>query len=390
VLSAARAATQSDFDQGLAAFERGAFGAAIESWTRAARAAEKARDPASQISALVRLGDAYAALGQYRQAVVSLDAALKIAETSGQQGRVPWILARLGSALIATGPPDAAETALRRALDMARASGDSGLAAGVLNELGNSLAMRKKTREAVTAYRDSIPLADQAGQPSVAIRARLNEAAALRRGNAAAEGRFALDDALERLGRENASRDAAFALVSVGIGYRELRVAVPAAGAEPLLRASEALTRGGAMAESLGDRRTVSYARGYLGTLYEDERRYDEALQLTREAIFAAQQVNAPESLYRWQWQAARLHRKMGNTDEALAAYRRALAISPEDARLHASVGWTLIELGRHVEAARELQAALRLDPSLQAERAYLTSRYGPDARIGPSPVSTR
>jgi tetratricopeptide (TPR) repeat protein len=79
------------------------------------------------------------------------------------------------------------------------------------------------------------------------------------------------------------------------------------------------------VAESLGDRRTASYARGYLGTLYEDERRHDEALVLTREAIFAAQQASAPESLYRWQWQAARLHRKMGNVDEALAAYRGAV-----------------------------------------------------------------
>src|SRR5439155_890898 len=51
---------------------------------------------------------------------------------------------------------------------------------------------------------------------------------------------------------------------------------------------------------------------------------------------------------------------------EALSAYRKALAISPTDARLHANVGWTLIELGRQGEADRELQIAVRLDPSLQ------------------------
>ncbi len=75
---------------------------------------------------------------------------------------------------------------------------------------------------------------------------------------------------------------------------------------------------------------------------------------------------------------------------DALAAYRRALAISPNDARLHANVGWTLIELGQQIEADRELQIAVRLDPSLQAERAYLNSRYGADARSGPTPFSTR
>ena len=47
---------------------------------------------------------------------------------------------------------------------------------------------------------------------------------------------------------------------------------------------------------------------------------------MTRRAIFAAQQVNAPESLYRWQWQTGRLLKALGNIDDAIAAYRRAVA----------------------------------------------------------------
>ena len=65
------------------------------------------------------------------------------------------------------------------------------------------------------------------------------------------------------------------------------------------------------LAESMGDRRTSSYAWGSLGKLYEDERRYQEALELTRRATFAAQQINAPESLYRWEWQTGRLLTKL-------------------------------------------------------------------------------
>src|SRR5262245_57910942 len=93
LVTMARAQTPSDYDQGIAAFERGAVETAIESWARAARAAEKAGDSAAQVSALVRLADAYAALGQYRQAVVVLDGALKVAEKSGDRSRVAWILA---------------------------------------------------------------------------------------------------------------------------------------------------------------------------------------------------------------------------------------------------------------------------------------------------------
>ena len=68
----------------------------------------------------------------------------------------------------------------------------------------------------------------------------------------------------------------------------------------------------------------------------------------------------------------------------ALSAYRKAAAITPNDARLHANIGWTLVELGQQAEADRELEAALRLDPSLQSERTYLSSRPSRDARSAP------
>ena len=45
--------------------------------------------------------------------------------------------------------------------------------------------------------------------------------------------------------------------------------------------------------------------------------RIDKALGLTRQAVFAAQKVNAPESLYLWQWQAGRLLKKTGKEAEA-------------------------------------------------------------------------
>jgi CHAT domain-containing protein len=324
----------SELEQGLAAFERGAFESAVESWTRAARLSEQAGDHQGQIAALVHLAEGYSALGRYRQAVGGLDRALQVAEAFGDRSRVPWILSRLGNVLIATGPPQAAEATLRRALEMARDAGDRPVAAGLLNDLGNHLASRKAMPEALAAYRESVSLAESSGQGLLAARVRVNEARALGRTGAVAEARAALDDAFDRLDRSSPSQQTAFALVSVGVGYRELRALGPDPAGEVLLRAARALDRGRDIADRLGDLRTVSYAQGYLGALYEEERRYEEALRLTREAIFAAQRANAPESLYRWQWQAARLHRKMGNLDEAMAAYRASVqqvaAMRPE------------------------------------------------------------
>jgi CHAT domain-containing protein len=62
-----------------------------------------------------------------------------------------------------------------------------------------------------------------------------------------------------------------------------------------------------------------------MGKLYENDKRFEEALELTRRAQFAAQQVNASEALYRWHWQSGRIHASMGRIDMALVSYRHAL-----------------------------------------------------------------
>ena len=127
-----------------------------------------------------------------------------------------------------------------------------------------------------------------------------------------------------------------------------------------------------------------SWPHHNIGRLYMAKADYEQARIWLERAI--AVNPDHWRALYNYGVTSANLKR----WPDALTAYRKALAISPNDARLHANVGWTLIELGQHLEADRELQIAVRLDPSLQAERAYLNSRYGPDARSGPTPFSTR
>lgn len=127
-----------------------------------------------------------------------------------------------------------------------------------------------------------------------------------------------------------------------------------------------------------------SWPHHNIGRLYMDKGDYEHARVWLERAL--AVNPDHWRALYNYGVTSANLKR----WPDALTAYRRALAISPGDARLHANVGWTLIELGQRTEADRELQTAVRLDPSLQAERAYLNTRYGPDARMGPTPISSR
>jgi len=70
---------------------------------------------------------------------------------------------------------------------------------------------------------------------------------------------------------------------------------------------------------------TRAYATGYLGSLYEDEGRSEEGLRLTFQAISMAQSINAQDQLYRWEWQAGRLERKLGQNRAAANSFDRAL-----------------------------------------------------------------
>jgi len=92
-----------------------------------------------------------------------------------------------------------------------------------------------------------------------------------------------------------------------------------------LKHAHAALRNAEITARSIGDEAAVSYALGFLGQLYEHRQRHNDAIQLTEQAIFAAQKARAPEILYRWQWQIGRLLEAQGDQESALAAYRDAV-----------------------------------------------------------------
>ncbi|MGL6340124.1 MAG: tetratricopeptide repeat protein, partial [Waterburya sp.] len=80
------------------------------------------------------------------------------------------------------------------------------------------------------------------------------------------------------------------------------------------------------IAQKINNPRASSFAMGAMGRHYEMQEQYDKALYWTKQAQFTAQQAQAPDSLYQWDWQAARVHHATGKTDTAIEAYERAIA----------------------------------------------------------------
>ncbi len=310
--------------QGAQAFARGAFDEALAFWKQAAQAYEQEGKVRERSEALFRAAQAAQSLGQLKHALQSLELALSLAQQAGDPVWTAVVLDSMGRAYFANRQPEAAAHHLFEALEITKAKDARGLTAAILNDLGIVRSFHQQYLDALAAFTESDLLAQGADQPALAIRARLNAARVALRLKRHQDARLWLDQAYDQLKDLPVSHDKATALIALGLLYHELRGAFPDLSDPLVLRAAAVLQDAAGVAEQIGDVRTLSYAWGHLGHLYETEHRYDDALTLTRQAVFAAQSAGAPESLYRWQWQTGRLLAAKGQLDEAIAAYRSA------------------------------------------------------------------
>ncbi len=302
---------------------------AADPWEAAARAAGDAVDearregqPEALAAALARRAETLQRLGHRQRALADLEEAARLAEASPVSASLRARLAgALGQAYHLAGRPDDAATALARALELARASGLTPVEAAVQNDRGLMLAAGGDNAGALAAYAEAARLARRDGDPLLHAQALLNGARLRlregRRDEAAGDAREALD----LLAALPESRDRAFQTAAAAEVLRR------AAANDPARRdaAAGALDAAAAMAAGLGDIRAAAYAAGYRAELALDSGDLEAAARHNERAVFAAQQSGAAETLFQWQWQAARIADRAGRQDEALAAYRRAL-----------------------------------------------------------------
>jgi CHAT domain-containing protein len=278
-------------------------------------------DPAQQVDTLLELVDAYQALGQYRNALNAARAAQPLAESLDPARRAA-VLGALGKSLWLTGATDEARRELERSIALARQAQAPAIAAASLNHLGNLYAEQGDLRAARIAYEDSLQLARQTQDPALTATVLINAARlAVKEGDRrTAEIRLAEAERQAQSLPDN--RDKAFHLLAIG----QLRRSLPGASAAQRDQAMQNFTVAATLARQINDQHSLSYALGYQAQLQQDAGRPAEALTLHRQAVFAAQQADAPELLYRWQWAIGRLLKQQGDPDGAIVAYQQAVA----------------------------------------------------------------
>ncbi len=294
-----------------------------------------------QVDALLQRAEADQALGQYRNALAALRTAQSLAEPLADPARHATVLGELGETLWRTGATAEARHALERSVALARQANAPPIAAASLNHLGNLAADQGDAQSARVAWQESLSLARQVQDPALITAVLINQArlAAQERDSGTAETLLA--EAARQTQTLPASHDQAYYLLAIG----QLRRTLPGASVSQQTQAWQHFTAAAAIARQLEDQRSLSYALGYQAQWQQDAGRSTEALALYRQAVFAAQQANAPELLYRWQWPIGRLLKAQGDHDGAILAYRQAVVnlqtirqdFAPDRAKNHAA-----------------------------------------------------
>lgn len=112
-------------------------------------------------------------------------------------------------------------------------------------------------------------------------------------------------------------------------------------------------------ADSVVHRPDNEVALSNLGLAYSDRDREEEAIACYRRAL--AVNPRHTEAHYNLATSLSQL----GRTEEAVAEYEAALRLAPDFAAAHNNLGTALLKLGRRDEAAAQYREAARLDPAL-------------------------
>ncbi|KYC37398.1 hypothetical protein WA1_48240 [Scytonema hofmannii PCC 7110] len=334
-------------------WSKGEWSEAVETWKQAATTYKKADNYAGAIGSLINQATALQAIGLNSQAQTELQNLEKIIQQQSDPNIKATGLQSLGEALRRIGNLKQSQEVLRKSLQVAQEFQLSKTQGSVLLELGNTeraLSNRaiaigkdaqKYTQAAIAYYQQA------ANSPSVQLQAELNLLSFFVETGEWSEV-VKLQPKIQQLlthlppsqatvyAKVNFAQSLTCLLPGVDIKQfscvtrerqSELKDNPPQAilSTTSYSEIAEILTTAIEQARSLKQQRAESYALGQLGRLNELTKRESIAQNLTQQALLIAEEIQAPDIRYRWEWQMGRLWEKLGDKKRAIAAYKEAL-----------------------------------------------------------------
>ncbi|NEO70616.1 MAG: tetratricopeptide repeat protein, partial [Moorea sp. SIO3H5] len=257
-------------------------------------------------------------LGLYNQATKTLTQITETIQDQPDSALKSTALQYLGDVLRRVGKFQDSQEILQQSLAIAENLPNQTLIAENLLSLGNTARLKGDTEDAIYFYQRVVkesPLAD------IKIQGQLNQLSVLIATKEWSRARGllpAIDYSLTTLSPNQRAINARIKLAKILLKSENTQLKTPKALANYLADAIQ-------LARDLGDKRAEAEAIGNLGTLYEYNQRVDEAQDLTEKALVIAQEIQAPDLAYQWQWQLGRILNLKQDKTNAIAAYAQSV-----------------------------------------------------------------
>ncbi|MDM8549806.1 CHAT domain-containing protein [Desulfobacterales bacterium HSG2] len=314
-------------DKGKELYNKGDFEHAALAWEQAAALLITEQKTGVYLDTLMHLAGAYQSLGYHRRGISVLSDALPVVERSDDLYRNVLFFSTLGDLNLSLGDAGEAVTYLLRGFEEAGKTENPRVMATILNNVGNGLAADRDYGAAAAVYDQCLELVgDSEENADLKSKVLLNFLRLeFQKGNYK-EIAGLLNNVLLEIGSTPDTYEKASNLITLSLLARKVQKKLPRPDSDLTYTAYITLDDAKRIGETLQDPRIISYSFGYMGQLYEDEKRYSDAIKMTRRAIFFAQQGKFPGILYLWQWQLGRVFRDQGDTKKAMKAYGDAIS----------------------------------------------------------------
>jgi CHAT domain-containing protein len=276
------------------------------------------QDHLGEAAALGSLGNAYRLRGDYQQANEYLQASLKIAKEIKHPAYISATLNGLGNVYA------------NLARDRYRLTKSAQVAGDIIDAKRIKQEALKFNSQALKYFQENLKIAhnDKLAQ----MRSQLNLISAYDRLGKNAQSAQARKQALSLFASLPVTREKVYAAIDLSKllqpvpSFEETAAVTPCFQSKFQSREIELLQQALSMARQITDNPSQSLALGELGRVYECRQDYQQALELTLEARWTAEQDLNIDSLYLWEWQTGRILKETNRIKEAIDLYERAIA----------------------------------------------------------------
>ncbi|BBC25484.1 CHAT domain-containing protein [Pseudanabaena sp. ABRG5-3] len=302
---------------------KGQSQAALESWKIAVEQYTQLGDEIGQLGSLTNQAQVLQALGLFRQASEQLEAIELRLQNQPDSILKAVVLRSLGTTLQTLGDLAKSQKILERSFVISQKLNNPSESSSTLLSLGNNFRLIKDNESALKHYEQA---ANLASNNILRMEAQAVQLSLLIESDLLPESQTLWQQIEPQLVNLKPSRRSIYLRVNLADSLIKLqKIDSRPTQFISSSKIAESLAMAIRQAQALQDRRAESFAIGELGILYEQNRQLSEANKLAQKALVLAQESNADDLIYRWQWLLGRVFKQQGEYDRAIASYVQAV-----------------------------------------------------------------